>query len=142
VALRHELPDEMSPAQVRAALAAVIGRTLDGPGRFDADGWPRIGLCGNQPGVAEAYISTGSLYLCAAAFLPSALPRSIRSGPRQHSRGHWQKHGPGSHFQSTTRSDSDPETRFPSFPLTMGRPAMGKVLDFGRATLKNLSRFS
>ena len=73
MALRHELPDEMSPAQVRAALAAVIGRTLDGPGRFDADGWPRIGLCGNQPGVAEAYISTGSLYLCAAAFLPLGL---------------------------------------------------------------------
>jgi hypothetical protein len=76
MALRRLLPDEVSPAQVRGALTAVIRRTLDPPATFDAEGWLRIGLCGHQPGVGETYISTGSLYLCAAAFLPLGLPAS------------------------------------------------------------------
>ena len=75
-ALRHALPDSVSPPQVRGALTAVIARTLDAPGTFDADGWLRIGLCGHQPGVGEAYISTGSLYLCSVAFLPLGLHES------------------------------------------------------------------
>jgi hypothetical protein len=74
VALRRALPDGVSPAQVRSALSAVLIRTLDAPGTFDADGWLRIGLAGHQPGIGERYISTGSLYLCATAFLPLGLP--------------------------------------------------------------------
>jgi hypothetical protein len=74
MALRRELPADVSPAQVRGALSAVIVRTLDAPGTFDADGWLRIGLGGHQPGVGERYISTGSLYLCAVALLPLGLP--------------------------------------------------------------------
>jgi hypothetical protein len=73
-ALRRALPDGVAPAQVRAALTAVIRRSLDAPDTFDRDGWLQIGLCGHQPGVGEAYISTGSLYLCAAALLPLGLP--------------------------------------------------------------------
>src|SRR6266545_1568590 len=73
-ALRHALPERVSPAQVRGALTAVIRRTLDAPGAFDEAGWLRIGFCGHQPGVGETYISTGSLYLCAVAFLPLGLP--------------------------------------------------------------------
>lgn len=75
-ALRHALPDGVSPAQVRGALTAVIRRTLEAPGTFDDNGWLRIGFCGHQPGVGENYISTGSLYLCAVAFLPLGLPAS------------------------------------------------------------------
>jgi hypothetical protein len=83
VALRRELPADVSPAQVRGALTAVIRRTLEAPGTFDGDGWLRIGLCGHQPGVGERYISTGSLYLCAAALLPLGLPPAdpFWSGP-------------------------------------------------------------
>jgi len=73
-ALRHALPDGVSPAQVRGALTSVIRRTLDAPDTFDAAGWLRIGLCGHQPGIGEPYISTGSLYLCSAALLPLGLP--------------------------------------------------------------------
>jgi hypothetical protein len=75
-ALARALPDDVTPAQVRGALGAVIRRTLDAPGTFDADGWLRIGLSGHQPGVGEGYISTGSLYLCATALLPLGLPAS------------------------------------------------------------------
>jgi len=75
-ALRHALPDSVSPPQVRGALTAAIMRTFDAPGTFDADGWLRIGLCGHQPGVGESYISTGSLYLCSVAFLPLGLHES------------------------------------------------------------------
>ncbi len=73
MALRRALPEEVSPAQVRGAMTALIRRTLDAPETFDSDGWLRIGFCGHQPGVGETYISTGSLYLCAVAFLPLGL---------------------------------------------------------------------
>ena len=76
IALRRALPDGVSPAQVRGALTAVIRRTLDAPATFDDNGWLRIGFCGHQPGIGESYISTGSLYLCALAFLPLGLPPS------------------------------------------------------------------
>jgi hypothetical protein len=73
-ALRRALPEGVVPAQARGALGAVIARTLDAPETYDGDGWLRIGFCGHQPGVGETYISTGSLYLCAVAFLPLGLP--------------------------------------------------------------------
>jgi hypothetical protein len=73
LALSDQLPDGLPPAQARAALAAVIRRTLEAPGTFDANGWLTIGLAGHQPGIGERYISTGSLYLCAVAFLPLGL---------------------------------------------------------------------
>lgn len=73
-ALHHDLPEELSPAAARCALNAVIHRTLAAAANFDSDGWLRIGLCASQPGLGEAYISTGSLYLCLCAFLPLGLP--------------------------------------------------------------------
>ena len=83
MALRKDLPDGVSPEQVRGALTAVIRRTLEANGTFDEKGWLRIGLCGHQPSVGETYISTGSLYLCAEAFLPLGLAASdpFWSGP-------------------------------------------------------------
>jgi hypothetical protein len=66
------------PEQVRGALTAVIRRTLGAPGTFDEQGWLRIGLAGHQPSLGEVYISTGSLYLCTAAFLPLGLPAGDR----------------------------------------------------------------
>jgi hypothetical protein len=74
VALKHRLPQEVSPAQVRGALTAVIRRTISAPGTFDRDGWLQIGFCGHQPDIGERYISTGSLYLCAVGLLPLGLP--------------------------------------------------------------------
>jgi hypothetical protein len=76
MALREQLPEGVSPAQVRGALTAVIRRSMDAPETFDADGWLRIGFCGHQPGIGETYISTGSLYLCAVALLPLGLASS------------------------------------------------------------------
>jgi hypothetical protein len=73
LALRHDLPEGLSPPQARGALTAVIRRTLEAPGTFDRSGWLTIGLAGHQPAIGERYISTGSLYLCAAAFLPLGL---------------------------------------------------------------------
>lgn len=70
MALRRQSPD------VRAALTAVIRRTMEAPGTFDANGWLQVGLCGHQPSIAESYISTGSLYLCSTALLPLGLPAS------------------------------------------------------------------
>ncbi|MDR3147121.1 MAG: DUF2264 domain-containing protein [Treponema sp.] len=73
MALQHSLPGGLPPSQVRSALTAVIKRVM-APGTFDDAGWLRVGFCGAQPGVGEVYISTGSLYLCCAVFLPLGLP--------------------------------------------------------------------
>jgi hypothetical protein len=71
---RNMLPESLTPPQVRCALSAVMQRTLGPPGTFSSQGWLQIGLAGHQPGLGEAYISTGSLYLCSAAWLPLGLP--------------------------------------------------------------------
>lgn len=74
MALLHELPEGVTPGQVRSALTAVIRRMIEAPGTFDAAGWLRIGFCGHQPAIGERYISTGSLYFCAVGLLPLGLP--------------------------------------------------------------------
>lgn len=64
-----------SPARVREAMTAVFKRTMAYE-NFDENGWLKIGVCGSQPQIGEGYISTGSLYLCCAAFLPLGLAPS------------------------------------------------------------------
>lgn len=76
MALRKALPDALPPSQIRAALGAVIRKTLDAPGTFDKDGWLNLGLHGQQPELSDVYITTGSLYLCSLIFLPLGLPPS------------------------------------------------------------------
>jgi hypothetical protein len=51
-------------------------RTLNAVGTFSPEGWLQIGLAGHQPSLGEKYISTGSLYLCSAAWLPLGLNAS------------------------------------------------------------------
>ena len=76
VAYRQLLPEKITPAQVRGALTAVIKRQIQAPGTFNERGWLKIGFCGDQTGIGENYISTGSLYLCSAVFLPLGLPEN------------------------------------------------------------------
>jgi hypothetical protein len=76
MALRHELPDGVSPAQVRCAMTAVIRRMMYAPGTFDEAGWLTIGFAGHQPFIGEDYVSTGSTYLCSVGLLPLGLPAS------------------------------------------------------------------
>ena len=73
-ALRRELPREVSPAQVRCGMSAVIHRMMEMPGTFDKDGWLTIGFAGHQSFIGERYISTGSTYLCTVGLLPLGLP--------------------------------------------------------------------
>jgi hypothetical protein len=67
-------PEPVTPAQVRCAMTAVIRRMIEAPGTFDEHGWLTVGFAGHQPGLGETYISTGSVYLCAAGLLPLGLP--------------------------------------------------------------------
>ncbi len=76
VAYRHALPNNISPAQVRSGLTAVIRRQISVPGTFDSHGWLTIGFCGDQPSIGETYISTGSLYLCSAVMIALGLEPS------------------------------------------------------------------
>ncbi|GAA3977354.1 DUF2264 domain-containing protein [Mucilaginibacter dorajii] len=74
VAYKKQLPESLKPAQVRCALTAMIKKTLGAPQTFTADGWLNIGLYGKQPGLADFYITTGSLYICSNVFVPLGLP--------------------------------------------------------------------
>jgi hypothetical protein len=76
ITLLGQLPEPVSPAQVRSALSAVISREMEAPKTFDENGWLTIGINGHQPGVSEGYISTGSLYLCTTGLLPLGLPEN------------------------------------------------------------------
>jgi len=75
-AWKEMLPEEISNGQVRSALTSVYTRLFLAKGTFDGNGWLQLGLAGHQPGLAEPYISTGSLYLCSLGFLPLGLPES------------------------------------------------------------------
>ncbi len=74
--LNNQLEATLTYEQVRCALTAVIKRIMSFTGNFDKDGWLRVGVCGYQPDMGEGYISTGSLYLCSAVFLPLGLAPS------------------------------------------------------------------
>ena len=74
IALWKELPKEIASAQVRSALYTMIHNQLNAKGTFDENGWLQIGIYGHQSNIGEGYISTGSLYLCAEAFLVLGLP--------------------------------------------------------------------
>lgn len=76
VALRGLLPENVSPAQVRCALSAVIDNQINAPGTFDDEGWLTVGFCGHQLHIGEGYISTGSLYLCTEGLVALGLPES------------------------------------------------------------------
>jgi hypothetical protein len=76
VAYKKQLPASITPAQVRDGLTAVIKKTLGAPDTFTKEGWLNIGLYGKQPGLADAYITTGSLYICSSIFLPLGLPET------------------------------------------------------------------
>lgn len=74
MALQDRLPKSLSKGQVRSAMTAVIRRFFEQPGTFDVNGWLRIGFCGAQSEIGEAYTCTGSLYLCLTGFLALGLP--------------------------------------------------------------------
>jgi hypothetical protein len=73
MAWRKSLPDQLTPAQVRCALTAVIKKTLESPSTYQ-NGWLTIGLHGSQPDLADVYNNQGSMYLATNIFLPLGLP--------------------------------------------------------------------
>lgn len=70
------LPKHIKPAQVRCAMTAVIRNQLKSPKNFDNNGWLRVGFTGEQIGMSETYINTGSTYLCTMGLLQLGLPAS------------------------------------------------------------------
>lgn len=73
MALKEDLPPEISPAQVCCALTAAISKSVEAPGTFDEEGWLTVGFCGCQPEIGEKYICNGSTYLCTTGLLPLGL---------------------------------------------------------------------
>ncbi|MDR2118366.1 MAG: DUF2264 domain-containing protein [Tannerellaceae bacterium] len=74
LALNEKLPDALPPGQVRAALTAVMKRMFAAEGNFNEAGFLQLGFAGHQPGLADSYTNSGSLYLTSEIFLPLGLP--------------------------------------------------------------------
>ena len=72
--LLEQLPEFLTPGQVRSALTQVIRKLYDGNQNFDRNNWLVLGFNGHQPELADTYTSTGSLYMATLAFLPLGLP--------------------------------------------------------------------
>ncbi len=72
-ALTNLLPEQLTVGTVRSALTAVMKRTLLAPETLTSEGWLNIGLVGEQPHLAEDYLSTGSMYIALCGFLPLGL---------------------------------------------------------------------
>jgi hypothetical protein len=76
LALDNALPEDITPAQVRCALTAVMKRMFIVSTFTKAD-WLTLGLIGDQQNqLADYYSNTGSMYLTSLAFLPLGLPAS------------------------------------------------------------------
>jgi len=73
MAWRKALPKQLTPAQVRCALTAVIRKTLESPSTYK-NGWLSLGVYGQQPAIADTYNNQGSPYLSTSIFLPLGLP--------------------------------------------------------------------
>jgi hypothetical protein len=76
MALRKALPEDLSPAQVRCALTAVIKKTTENPNTFNRAGWLNAGVYGAQPALADVYVTSGSLYMCANILVALGLPET------------------------------------------------------------------
>ena len=76
LALREQLPQELTDGQVRNALTAVMKRMFSVDGNFNDKGFLQLGFAGHQPDLADWYTNNGSLYLTSLVFLPLGLPAS------------------------------------------------------------------
>ena len=74
LAWQQKLPKELSNAQVRSALTAVMHRMYDHNENFNSGGYLTIGFCGSQPDVADWYTNNGSLYMTSLSLMPLGLP--------------------------------------------------------------------
>ncbi len=74
MAWKQTLPNELSPAQVRCALTAVMHRMFDHQNNYNDGGYLTLGFCGSQPGISDWYTNNGSLYMTSLAFMPLGLP--------------------------------------------------------------------
>jgi hypothetical protein len=127
---------------VRGALGAVIARTLDAPGSFDADGWLRIGLCGHQPNVGETSFPP-AVSSVRRRLVPLGLPPfdpfwPSPAQPWTAAKGAaWREL-----FPSSMPSDSDPENQSRFIPLVTSASGHGKGAGLCARDVEESPRFS
>lgn len=73
-AWKYSLPSTMTNGQVRNALTCVMKRMFAVEGNFNKEGYLQLGFVGHQPGLADYYTNSGSVYITSLVFLPLGLP--------------------------------------------------------------------
>ena len=74
LAWKYKLPANHTYGQIRAALTATMKRMFSIDNNFNQSGFLQLGFVGHQPGIADYYTNTGSLYITSLVFLPLGLP--------------------------------------------------------------------
>lgn len=76
VAWMDKLSQELTPAQVRCGLTAVLHRMFDTQNNYNEGGFLSLGFCGKQADISDPYTNNGSLYMTSMCFMPLGLPAS------------------------------------------------------------------
>ncbi len=74
LALKDQLPETLSPAQVRCALTCSMKRMFESANNFNKEGYLILGFAGHQTDVADYYSNSGSMYITSEVLLPLGLP--------------------------------------------------------------------
>jgi rhamnogalacturonyl hydrolase YesR len=74
LALKEQLPENITEGQIRTALTLVMKNMFSVAGNFNESGFLQLGFTGSQPDLADVYTNNGSLYLTSVVFLPLGLP--------------------------------------------------------------------
>ncbi len=72
-----KLGDNIAYGALRSAMTSVLNHICDS-NIYDNNGFLKIGVIGEQKGLAQTYINPGSEYLCLTFFLPLGLPPEHR----------------------------------------------------------------
>jgi hypothetical protein len=76
LAWRKQLPASLPEGQVRAALQSIHQATWAHSSNFSAKGFLTLGFAGHQPGIADVYSNSGSMYIATESFLALGLPEN------------------------------------------------------------------
>jgi len=72
-AWKYDLPENLSPGQIRNLLTHVMKKMFPDNNNFDEQGFLQLGFTNHLPEISDYYTNTGSLYMTTLSFLPLGL---------------------------------------------------------------------
>ena len=93
MAWRRDLPEGVSPAQVRCAMTAVMTRMIEAPGTFDSKGWLTIGFQATNRHLEKATFPPAVAIFARRRGCPLDWRQATNSGAHRLNLGQRKRHG-------------------------------------------------